>query len=105
MDASAPARQVTPSPRMLRHAAVVLYFVNRVNVCTVLSLSLRYLIENLGLICILDCGFILCTGNMKENYGTQQVCPFMGKDKSNNQKRNEILVLLETMAVFLLIPV
>lgn len=73
--------------------------------CTVLPLSLMCLIENLGLICILDCGFILRTGNIKENYGTQQVCSFKGKNKSNNQNKNEIFVLLETMAVSLLIPV
>lgn len=41
--------------------------------------------ENLGLILMLDCGFILCTGNIKENYKTQQECSFMGeKNKSNN---------------------
>lgn len=58
-----------------------------------------------GFICILDCGFIPCTRNIKENWGTQEICSFMWKNKSNSQNRNETLVLLETMAVFLLIPV
>lgn len=105
MDASAPSRWVTAASAVLWHAAVVLSFVRRVDVCTVLSLALMCLMENLGLICILDCGFILCKGNIKENYGTWQVCSFVGKNKSNNQNGNEILVLLETVAVFLLIPV
>lgn len=51
----------------------------RVNAGTGLLLSLMCLIENLSLIHMFNGGFILCTGNIKENYRTQQECSFMGK--------------------------
>lgn len=45
MDASAPTRQVIAAPVMLSHGAVLPYFRNKVNECTVLSLSLMCLLR------------------------------------------------------------